>query len=389
MKIVLVSPDKNELGQLNSQLASTANVDLVSICGNDQELGSAVERHQPHVLVVDGVYQENSAFDRLEKTIVANPSMAVIILSKTLTPEFLMRMMRMGVTEVLPQPVNGTALRESIERAGRRTQIRKPVRSQGKVVAMVGCKGGSGVTFLAANLGYAVASTQPDRRVILIDLNLQGGDAELFVSDRRANNSVASIAGAIQRLDGVFLDTSLIKVLPNFGVLAAAQDTHEAFAVKPEHVSQLIDVAVQNYDLVILDVPRSVDPVTVKALDLANEICVVMQMTLPFIRDAKKLLSDFRALGYGPEKIHLIINRYEAEPDITLKDIQQALGMQVYRTVPNSYRHVAASVNQGVPIVKLAPRDSVSRTLMEMAAMQNQTTLEAQPKGWLSGLRGG
>lgn len=389
MKIVLVSPDKNELSQLNSQLASVANMDLVPIQGSDQELGSAVERHQPHVLVVDGVYQENSAFDRLEKTIVANPGMAVIMLSKTLTPEFLMRMMRMGVTEVLPQPVNGAALKESIERAGRRTQIRKPARRQGKVLAMVSCKGGSGVTFLAANLGYAVASLKPDYRVVLIDLNLQGGDAELFVSDHRATNSVASIAGEIQRLDGTLLESSMVKVLPNYGVLAAAQDTHEAFSVKPEHISQLIDVAAQNYDLVILDVPRSVDPVTVKALDRANEIFLVMQMTLPFIRDAKKLLSDFRALGYGQDKIHLVINRYEAEPDITLKDIQHTLGMQVYRTVPNSYRSVAASVNQGVPINKLAPRDPVSRTLMEMAAIQLQQQVEARPKGWLSGLRGG
>lgn len=388
MKIVLVSPDKNELGQLNSQLASLANIDVVPIQCSDQELGSAIERHQPHILVVDGVYQEGSAFDRLEKTIVANPGMAVIMLAKTLTPEFLMRMMRMGVTEVLPQPVNGAALKESIERAGRRTQIRKPARRQGKVLAMVSCKGGSGVTFLAANLGYAVASAKPDFRVALIDLNLQGGDAELFVSDRRATNSVASIAGEIQRLDGTLLESSMLKVLPNYGVLAASQDTHEAFAVKPEHISQLIEVAAQNYDLVILDVPRSVDPVTVKALDRANEICLVMQMTLPFIRDAKKLLSDFRALGYGPDKIHLVVNRYEAEPDITLKDIQHTLGVQVYRTIPNSYRNVAASVNQGVPIVRLAPRDSVSRALMEMVAVQLQQPTDAKPKSWLSGLRG-
>lgn len=388
MKIVLVSPDKNELSQLNTQLASVANVDLVPVHGSDQDLSSAVERHQPHILLVDGVYQEGSTFDRLEKTIVANPGMAVILMAKTLTPEFLLRMMRMGVAEVLPQPVSGAALKESIERASQRALVRKTVRRQGKVLAMVSCKGGSGVTFLAANLGYAVASAKADFRVALIDLNLQGGDAELFVSDRRATNSVASIAGEIQRLDGTLLDSSMVRVLPNYGVLAAAQDTHEAFAVKPEHISQLIDVAAQNYDLVILDVPRSVDPVTVKALDRAHEICLVMQMTLPFIRDAKKLLSDFRALGYGPDKIHLIVNRYEAEPDITLKDIQHTLGVQVYRTVPNSYRNVAASVNQGVPIVKLAPRDPVSRTLLEMAALQLQQPADTKSKGWLAGLRG-
>lgn len=388
MKVVLISPDQNEIGHLNSQLAAAGNFELVPVQGTGQEVSSTVERHQPDVLVVGGVHQENSALDQLEKTIVANPNMAVVLLAKTLTPEFLLHMMRMGVTEVLPQPVTGSVLKESIERARQRVGTKKPMRHQGKILAMVGCKGGSGVTFLSANLGYAVASENPKQRVILIDLNLQGGDAELFVSDARSVSNVASIAAEINRLDSTFLESSLVRVLPNYGVLAAAQDAHEAFSVKPEHVSQLIEVAAKNYDLVILDVPRSVDPVTVRALDRANEIYLVLQMTLPFIRDAKKLLGDFRALGYGPTKVRLIINRYEKEPDITVKDVQQTLGMPVYRTVPNSYRNVATSVNQGIPIAKLAPRDPVAKTLMEMAETLLQGKVAAEPKGWLSSLTG-
>jgi pilus assembly protein CpaE len=388
MKVVLVSPDQNELTQLGAQLSTAGGVDLTAVHGNGQEVGPAVERYQPNILVVDGVFQEDSAFEQLERTIAANPGMAVILVAKTLTPEFLLRMMRMGITEVLPQPANGSVIKEAIDRAGQRTMAQRNTRRQGKVLAMMGCKGGSGVTFLAANLGYAYASAQPDQRVILIDLNLQGGDAELFVSDGRAHSSVASIAAEIQRLDGTLLESSLVRVLPNYGVLAAALDTHEAFAVKPEHVSQLIEVAAKNYDLVILDVPRSVDPVTVRALDRASEICVILQMTLPFIRDAKKLLGDFRALGYGPDKLHLVINRFEKEPDITLKDIQNTLGMPIHRTIPNSYKNVANSVNQGIPINKLAPRDPVSRTLMEMASVITQNKSAAQPKGWLSSLTG-
>jgi pilus assembly protein CpaE len=389
MKVVLISPDQNELAQLNGQLSSAGNLELAPVHGNGESIISAVERHQPDVLVVDGVFQENSAFEQLEKTIVANPGIAVILAAKTLTPEFLLRMMRMGVTEVLPQPVTGAVLKESIERATLRVRgVQKTAHRQGKVLAMVGCKGGSGVTFLSSNLGYAVASAEPNKRVILIDLNLQGGDAELFVSDGRSISNVASIAADINRLDSTLLDTSLVRVLPNYGVLAAAQDTHEAFSVKPEHITQLIEVAAKNYDLVLLDVPRSVDPVTVRALDRASEIYVVIQMTLPFIRDAKKLLADFRALGYGPDKIRLVINRYEKEPDITVKDVQHTLGIAVYRTVPNSYRNVANSVNQGIPITKLAPRDPVAKTLEEMADVLRQTKNATSSKGWLSSFTG-
>lgn len=388
MKVVLLSSDRNELGQLNTQLAAAGDYDLMPVSGSEEEVGPVVERHQPDVLVVDGVYQEGSAFGQLEKTIVANPGMAVILLARTLTPEFLLHMMRMGVTEVLPQPVTGSVLREAIERARQRAAVKKPVRRQGKVLAMVGCKGGSGATFLATNLGYAVASANPGKNIILIDLNLQGGDAELFVSDGRAAGSVATIATDINRLDSTLLESSLVKVLPNYGVLAASQDTHESFAVKPEHVGRLIEVASNNYDLVIVDVPRSVDPVSVKALDVASEIYIVLQMTLPFIRDARKLLTDFRALGYGPAKVRLIINRYETEPEITIKDVQQTLGLPVYRTVPNSYRNVATSVNQGIPIAKLAPRDPVARSLLEMAAALQREKAGTEPRGWLSALTG-
>lgn len=385
MKVILVSPDQNELNLLDGQL--TANIDYTGIRGDGQQVGSAIERHQPDVLVVDGVYDEDSKFEQLEKTILAHPGMAVILLAKNLTPEFLLHMMRMGVTEVLPKPVTGAVLRESIERASLRVQgAQKTPHRQGRVLAMVGCKGGSGVTFLASNLGYAIASTDPNQRVILIDLNLQGGDAELFVSDGRSANNVAGIAAEINRLDSILLESSLVRVLPNYGVLAASKDTHEAFSVKPEHISQLIEVATKSYDLVILDLPRSLDPVTVRALDRASEVYVVIQMTLPFIRDAKKLLGDYRALGYGPDKLKLIINRYDKEPDITIKDVQHTLGMPVYRTIPNSYKSVATSVNQGIPITRLAPRDPVARTLLEITELFRQDKATPRPKSWLSSL---
>jgi pilus assembly protein CpaE len=73
------------------------------------------------------------------------------------------------------------------------------------------------------------------------------------------------------------------------------------------------------------------------------------------------------SLGYGSDKLKLVINRLEKGGDITVANAESALGMKVYRTIPNSYSAVAASVNQGVPVIKLAPRDPVSKALEEMA----------------------
>jgi pilus assembly protein CpaE len=118
---------------------------------------------------------------------------------------------------------------------------------------------------------------------------------------------------------------------------------------------------------VILDIGRALDPVSIKALDMADIIFPVMQLTLPFIRDAKRLLEVFRSLEYSPDKIKILVNRYEKRNEIRLEDVERTLGIQVFKTLPNSFRAVAASVNQGVPIDKLAHGNPVARSLQELA----------------------
>jgi pilus assembly protein CpaE len=110
----------------------------------------------------------------------------------------------------------------------------------------------------------------------------------------------------------------------------------------------------------------------------------VLQITLPFIRDAKRLIDVFRSLGYPNSKINLIVNRYEKGGEISLDDAGRTLGVPVFKTVPNSYASVAASINHGIPILRLAPRDPVAKALQEMA--QALASGNKQASGWLRAL---
>jgi pilus assembly protein CpaE len=101
-------------------------------------------------------------------------------------------------------------------------------------------------------------------------------------------------------------------------------------------------------------------------LDNADLIFPVMQFTLPFIRDARRLLEVFRSLGYEREKVHLIVNRFEKGGEIRMEDVERTLGQTVFWTIPNSFRAVAASVNQGIPINKLSKNNPVTRSLNDM-----------------------
>jgi pilus assembly protein CpaE len=231
-----------------------------------------------------------------------------------------------------------------------------------------------------------VLAAEFGKKVALIDLNLQFGDASLFVSDRNPVTTLADVAYGISRLDASFLASSMVHVLPNFGVLAAPENPSQGADIRPEHVEALLQLAVSEYDYVILDVGRNLDAVSVKALDHADVIFPVLQETLPFIRDAKRILSTLQSLGYGREKIHLIVNRYEKGGEIHLEDVERTLERKVFVTFQNSFEAVSASVNQGVPIMQLAKKDPVTKTLLKLGRDLEQGGVEKS--GWLSHLFG-
>jgi pilus assembly protein CpaE len=233
------------------------------------------------------------------------------------------------------------------------------------VLAFVSCKGGSGATFLAANLAYALAAE--GRRTALLDFNLQFGDALLFLSDRRPVRTLADLARAGSRLDATYLAASMTEVGP-LGVLAGAEDPAQAVDVLPEHIDALLTLARSRYDFVVVDVGRGLDARSLRALDQADFIYPVLQITLPFIRDGRRLLDVFRGLDYPAEKVRLIVNRHEKRGDIGIAQVERTLCAPVTRAIPNHYAAAAASVNQGIPMVALARGNPISRELLQWGA---------------------
>ncbi|HEX8963251.1 MAG TPA: AAA family ATPase [Rhodocyclaceae bacterium] len=384
MKIAVVSPSARSLETIGAFLREDgAERSVVLVEGGATKLRGIADQQRPDVLIVEGMCRDVDELGSLEYIGLHHPQTMVVMLCANHTPEFLINAMRAGVKEVLPLPVTREGLRAAIARMAAKRGLAGQPRPPGQVLAFIACKGGSGATFLAANLGYQLAAA--GEKVLLIDFNLQFGDAALFMHDRKPEHNLAEVARNVQRLDASLLAGSLVRVTPNFGILAAPEDPGQAMEVKPEHVDALLNVAVAEYAFVIVDVGRILDAVTLRVLDKANRIFPVLQTTLPFMRDANRLLTVFRSLGYAAEKIGLVVNRYEKNGELTLEDIETALGIADIRTIPNSYAAVAASVNRGTPIARQAKSNPVARAIDEFA--QSLHRPHADPAiGWLGRL---
>lgn len=342
---------------------------ILTINGNIQQVSAIAEQEHPDLLLLEGsAAAEADELQILERVTARFPALGVILLCQNHSPERLMQAMRVGIREALPPVPSREMLLDAVNRFQQRIKhAAGSSLNQGKVLAFIPCKGGSGATFLATNIAYALAAEE-HKRVAVIDFNLQLGDASLFLSDSIPKSSIADITRQIHRLDGAFLASSMMQILPNLSVLASPNEPEKATEILHEHVAPLLQVAVRNYDFVILDIGRRMDAVSIEALDKVDMIFPIVQQTLPFIRDAKHLIDVFYSLGYGEEKIRLIINRYDKKNEITLEDIKNTLKIPIFKSIPNNYSVVEESVNHGIPVIKLAKRSPISRKLLEISA---------------------
>jgi len=303
------------------------------------------------------------------------------VVSKNESSEYLRLGMRIGLREILPLPLSMEALLRTVSRYHDRAgAVGRPAGS--RIYCFIGCKGGSGTTFLATNLGYALACQ--GRRVALFDLNIHSGDAAVYVSDRTPKFTLADVTRAVARLDGTLLASSMLHVMSNFHVLPAPEDTDQALHVRGEDLDTVLAIAAANYDAVVVDGGRAVNALTVRAMDRADTVYVILQQSVPFMRDAQRLLRTLSGLGYGKDKIKLIVNRFDKKGVVGADEIAASLEYEVHRIIPNSFVAVADSIDQGVPIIKLTARDPVARTLTDMAVVLAGSKKDSG--GWLKGL---
>jgi pilus assembly protein CpaE len=367
MKALIITRDADLHATLATQGA--ARVPPLNVAACRASLRDALDRlvpDNPDVVIVDATDHDAAEADQLERLAKHYPAACFVLLLREHQQDLLIRAMRAGVREVLQLPLVYRAFHEAMDRVAAAAGVTS-VRD-GKVLAFIACKGGSGATFLSTNFGYALA-TLAGKKVLLIDLHGQFGDAALYVSDQKPVMTLSGVCAQIARIDGPFLDSCLVHVAPGFGILAAADDPSAASNIKPEQIDTILRVARQHYDFILLDVARQIDAISLRALDNADAIYPVLQLALPDIRDGRRLLDIFRSLGYPIEHTRLIVNRYEKGGKLRLQDLQNALGAEVLHTVPNDYVAATDSVNQGVPVLQLSRQSSVARSLADLVEL--------------------
>ncbi len=335
---------------------------------SDNPLSAMLEGLNSDVLIIDStVEQQTQDIAALEVLIANNPHMLVLMLSPTREAATLVAAMQAGVREVLLSPANASDLTAALRRFSSRKRVSAhKSESRAKTIAFMSCKGGSGATFLATNFADILAK-DCDKKTAFLDLDLQCGDAAYYVSPGPNQSDITELTRQIDRLDAKLLSNSILHIGPNFDMLSAPDDPDASYAMGTEQLERLLNLVENNYERVVLDLDRVLDPLTIKALDMSDVVYLVMENLLPFVRDAKRLVAKFRALGYADGKVRIVVNRYEKNGTIDVAQIEKAVGLKVSHTIRSSFPDVAQAINTGVPITDVNPSNTIVGVLRTMA----------------------
>lgn len=351
------------LGRINNVVLS------MHMQGGEWSLDSIGKEEMPDVIIheLDGNREQD--LEDLEKVLKKyKHQVTVYVTYKNGDMETMRRLMRAGVRDAFPQPIQIQELVEDVTNvlSKKRAQLNKSKGGKGGVTSFISAKGGSGATTIAVNVAEMLAKSF-EAKVLLIDLDIQFGDSALLLDLTPSNNVLEALLQP-HRIDTVFIQALMTKHNSGLDVLVSPADISPMGGVSPEGVTNLIDAASELYDFVILDVPRVLTAWTMAALRYSDPIMVVGQNNMSTIRDAKLLMDRIGHEGVPATNIEVINNRaMSKEASIPIDKLKETLGIERIHKVSNDYKTVAHSQNEGRPVEDVSKGSHFTKDLQSLA----------------------
>ena len=253
---------------------------------------------------------------------------------------------------------------------------------EGQLIAFMACKGGAGATFLATSLAHMLA-TEFDRPCAFIDLDVRYGDASFYLGQTAQPNTIADLNTPAHRLDPLLLASCMYTVAPGLQMLSAPPDMAASMLLQPQHTQRILALACTAHPLVLVDLPRSLEPHGMAALAMADVVYLVMDDTMAALRDAQRCLQYLQTRDMDARKIRLLINKHTHDSALPSPTVHSALGIPVRHRIPEHSASVHASINLGQALAQVHPHSPVAEALRQLAADLLQVPAPAS-SSWLS-----
>jgi pilus assembly protein CpaE len=397
IKILIVDDIPETRDHLSKLLGFEADVEVVGTAGSGPEAIEMATALNPDVILMDINMPGMDGISATEQLATRVPSAVVVMMSVQGEADYLRRSMLAGAREFLVKPFSSDELTASIRQVWSREKEKlsrfAPVVAApeiahsgngepASVTAVFSPKGGVGRTTISVNL--AVAAAQSGKRVALVDASFQFGDVGVLLNLNPRNKSIADLASELQAGEQYdSLEGFLVTHSSGVRVLLAPPVPEQAELIGPASVKKVLEALRSEHDLIVVDCPSSFNETTLAVLDEADLILTLLTLEITSVKNMRLFLEVCEQLGYGPEKIRLVLNRADSTLGIRVADVEHSIGRKVDHTIVSDGRSVVYALNRGVPFFLSNREAQVSQDIQRLALAVTgppPTTAAAKPE---------
>ena len=353
----------SESEMVAAQLDAADSVSLPIILNTlpaDSEIPSSA-LSSASVLVLEVSPANPASLERLSAVRALYPDLPVIAAVRDANLPLVRTLLKQGVRDVVGLPLPHAELIEILREIS--VELRAEPTSEvalGQLVTIMKSIGGVGATTIATHLGSELAARNTGRGVCVFDLDLQFGDAASYLG--LSNQlSIADLLEAGSRIDGALLRSVATTTAGGLDVIAAPVDMMPIEAVNSDQILRIIDLARQQYDYVVIDLPTNWTNWALSLVARSTAIFLIIELSVGSLRQAKRQLQLLNSQRISGSHVHVVANRVEKRMfrAIDLESASQALGHPVELSIHNDHPLVRAAHDQGVLIQQIRAKSKI------------------------------
>jgi pilus assembly protein CpaE len=329
---------------------------------------AAVEAYRsaptPNLIVLEATHDRDALVGYLDElSQFCDAGTKVIICGKVNDIVLYRQLMLRGVSEYLVAPFGVMEFVQAVSNLYTAPGA-SPV---GRVIAIIGAKGGVGSSTIAHNVAWSIASGL-DTSTIIADLDLGFGTAGLDYN-QDPPQGIAEAVFAPDRVDANLVDRLLSKCSDNLSLLAAPATLDRLYDFPETAFDSIIDVVRASTPCIILDLPHAWTAWTRRMLIGADEVMIVAAPDLANLRNAKNILDNIRSARPNDHQPKLILNGVGLlkRPEISVADFTKTVELEPIAVIPHDAKLFGAAANNGQMIAEIDAKSKVAEMFGDLA----------------------
>ncbi|MFA5866276.1 MAG: AAA family ATPase [Phycisphaerae bacterium] len=363
IRAIILNMDEDYAVELRSKFLGIDGLKIVAELDEPGLFDTAIKQCPADLLIIN-LDQDAEGLIQFGAQIAEKyPELTLFAVSATDNPHLILQAMRSGFREFLVHPIEDTHLAEALNRI---TRLNVGSQEAGKLICVLGAVGGCGATTLATNLACELSQVAK-RSAVIVDLDLYFGHVATLL-DLNPQFSLADLCQTLDSMDHDLVEKALIKHETGLRVLARPGHFSQAQQISLANVSTILNSLCGMFDYVICDGPMRSDIVKPGILDLADQAVLVLNLTVPAVRNVDRILQELVREGYNLERTRLIVSRCSTDHQmLSIDDVEQTLSRNISATLPEEEKVINMAINAGQPLLRCAPKSKIRELIKDMA----------------------